>query len=199
MKDIIQQLIQKAIDNMISSKVLPSIALPAIKVERTRDPSHGDLACNIALALAKPSGLAPRELAVLICENLPDNELVLSTDIAGPGFINFFLIKTAQTDVVLNIIEQGDSFGQNQNGHDSKGQPKTVQVEFVSANPTGPLHVGHGRGAAVGDSICRLLSASGWNVTREFYYNDAGQQINNLVTSVQSRCQGISPDDPQWP
>ena len=199
MKDIIQQLIQQAIDNMISSEVLPSIALPAIKVERTRDPSHGDLACNIALALAKSSGLAPRELAALICENLPNNELVLSTDIAGPGFINFFLVKTAQTDVVLNIIEQGERFGQNQNGHDSKGQPKAVQVEFVSANPTGPLHVGHGRGAAVGDSICRLLSASGWNVTREFYYNDAGQQINNLAASVQLRCQGIGPNDPQWP
>lgn len=199
MKDIIQQLIQQAIEGLISNKTLPPVTLPSIKVERTRDPSHGDLACNIALALAKSSGLAPRELATLICENLPANQLILSTEIAGPGFINFFLAKTAKTDVVLQILEQAACFGHNQQGHDEAGKPRNAQVEFVSANPTGPLHVGHGRGAAVGDSICRLLSASGWNVTREFYYNDAGQQINNLATSVQLRCQGVGPDDSQWP
>jgi arginyl-tRNA synthetase len=115
-------------------------------------------------------------------------------EIAGPGFINFFLSKGASTNVIRDILEQGANFGRNE-----LGQGESVQVEFVSANPTGPLHVGHGRGAAVGDSLCRLLSACGYEVTREFYYNDAGAQIDNLALSVQSRCQGLTPEAPNWP
>jgi arginyl-tRNA synthetase len=199
MKEALQQLISQTITSLIEAEKIPAIPLPFIKVERTRDASHGDLACNIALVLAKPAAMKPRDIAELICETLPANSVIASTDIAGPGFINFFLAKSAQTDVVSQVLTEAEQFGHNKKGLDDNGKAKTVQVEFVSANPTGPLHVGHGRGAAVGDSICRLLDASGWQVTREFYYNDAGQQINNLTRSVQMRCKGIGPDHADWP
>jgi arginyl-tRNA synthetase len=120
--------------------------------------------------------------------------MVIRTEVAGPGFINFFLSEDSNHAVVRTILEQGASFGKN-----TSGAGRKVQVEFVSANPTGPLHVGHGRGAAVGDSICRLLEAAGWNVSSEFYYNDAGAQIHNLALSVQARCKGVAPDDAAWP
>lgn len=199
MKEALEQLISQTINTLIETEKMPAIKVPTIKVERTRDASHGDLACNIALVLAKPAAMNPRDIAELICQALPDNNVIAKTDIAGPGFINVFLAKSAQTDIVVQVCNEAEQFGCNQNGLDENGTAKSVQVEFVSANPTGPLHVGHGRGAAVGDSICRLLEASGWQVTREFYYNDAGQQINNLTRSVQLRCQGIGPDDAAWP
>jgi len=199
MKDAVQQLIQQALSALIDAGTLPEVVLPPIKIDRSKDASHGDLACNIALILAKPCGRPPRELATLICGALPENALLARSEIAGPGFINLFLAKDAQTDVIKQVLEQGEHYGCNRQGHDENGQPRPLQVEFVSANPTGPLHVGHGRGAAVGDSLCRLLQASGWQVTREFYYNDAGQQINNLALSVLLRCRGISPDDERWP
>jgi arginyl-tRNA synthetase len=120
--------------------------------------------------------------------------LVTRTEIAGPGFINFFLSDASNQTVVSTILKQTASFGTSNTGSGRK-----VQVEFVSANPTGPLHVGHGRGAAVGDSLCRLLTATGWDVSSEFYYNDAGAQIQNLALSVQARCTGLSPDDAGWP
>lgn len=203
MKDAVQQIVSQAIDALIAAEKIPAIEIPAIKIERTRDASHGDLASNIALVLAKKVGMNPRNLAMLICDNiqqtLANNTVIQSCDIAGPGFINIFLAQSAQTDIVKQVLEQAERFGQNSNGVDADGKAKTVQVEFVSANPTGPLHVGHGRGAAVGDSICRLLDASGWDVTREFYYNDAGAQINKLTLSVKLRAQGVSPDDASWP
>ena len=115
-------------------------------------------------------------------------------EIAAPGFINFVVNKTAWQKILIDIDKQGADYGKS-----TIGAGKKMQVEFVSANPTGPLHIGHGRGAAIGDAICRLLAAIGWDVTREFYYNDAGQQIVNLSLSVQARCLGISPDDPRWP
>lgn len=199
MKEAVQQLISEAISTLISAEKIPTIAVPTIKVDRTRDPSHGDLACNIALVLAKPAAMNPRELATLIATAIETNSLIDRCDIAGPGFINLFLAQSVQTDIIKQVLTQAERFGHNSTGVDSEGQAKPVQVEFVSANPTGPLHVGHGRGAAVGDSICRLLAASGWCVTREFYYNDAGQQINNLVRSVQHHCRGITPADDNWP
>jgi arginyl-tRNA synthetase len=115
-------------------------------------------------------------------------------EIAGPGFINFFLTNRCWYGVLDEVVRQGRDYG-----HSRIGQGQPVQVEFVSANPTGPLHIGHGRGAAVGDTLCRLLTATGWAVTREFYYNDAGAQIANLALSVQARCLGIETDDPRWP
>jgi arginyl-tRNA synthetase len=133
-------------------------------------------------------------MAEKVIEALPDNTLIAKVEIAGPGFINVFLAGASSAEIVADILHQGASFGRNNLGRNEK-----VQVEFVSANPTGPLHVGHGRGAAVGDSLCRLLEANGWDVTREFYYNDAGAQIKNLSLSVQARARGLGPDDSDWP
>ncbi|MFV8819074.1 arginine--tRNA ligase [Haliea sp. E17] len=194
MKDAISQLIAQALDTLVQNEKLPAGNIPPIQVDRTRDKSHGDLASNVALTLAKAAGMPPRELAGLICASLPPSQVVQRTEIAGPGFINFFLSEDSGQAVVRRILEQGEAFGRNQSGEGRK-----VQVEFVSANPTGPLHVGHGRGAAVGDSLCRLLAATGWDVASEFYYNDAGAQIDNLTRSVQARCHGLGPDSPEWP
>lgn len=194
MKEELSQLIRQALDELVKKEVLPGDITPRVQLDRTRDKSHGDLATNIALTLAKAAGQKPRDLASLICAALPESKLVARTEIAGPGFINFFLTASSTQAVIHNILEQGERFGKNDSGAKRK-----VQVEFVSANPTGPLHVGHGRGAAVGDSLCRLLAATGWDVASEFYYNDAGAQIQNLALSVQARCQGMSPEDTGWP
>lgn len=194
MKEEITRLVEQALDALTAQGVLPAGARPTVQIDRTRDKSHGDLASNIALALAKPAQRKPRELADLICAALPHNPLVARTEVAGPGFINFFLTDGSNQAVIHRILAQGAAFGTS-----DTGQGRRVQVEFVSANPTGPLHVGHGRGAAVGDSLCRLLAATGWDVASEFYYNDAGAQIDNLALSVQARCNGLTPDDPQWP
>jgi arginyl-tRNA synthetase len=194
MKEELTRLIHQALEALVAQDVLPADLTPQVQIDHTRDKSHGDLASNIALSLAKPAKMKPRELAALICDALPDNPLVSRTEIAGPGFINFFLSDDSNRAVVRTVLEQGKSFGTNNSGSGRK-----VQVEFVSANPTGPLHVGHGRGAAVGDSICRLLAATGWDVSSEFYYNDAGVQIHNLALSVQARCKGVEPDSPGWP
>lgn len=194
MKQHIAELIGTALQTLIADGTLPQGLEPAINIDRTKDKNHGDLASNIAMTLAKPARKAPRDIAQQIIAALPASSQLSKAEIAGPGFINFFLNEAAASQVVKDILSQGQRFGHNQDGAGKK-----VQVEFVSANPTGPLHVGHGRGAAVGDSICRLLQASGWDVTAEFYYNDAGQQINNLASSVQARCKGLGPDDASWP
>jgi len=193
MKDIITQLITTGIDVLKSDGFLPGDVSPAIRLDLTKDKSHGDLATNVAMTLAKPAGKKPRDIAEALIEALPASDIVAKVEIAGPGFINFFLNQDAATEVIKAILVSGESFGCNQQGENQK-----VQVEYVSANPTGPLHVGHGRGAAVGDSICRLLEATGWDVSREFYYNDAGQQINNLALSVQARCKGVEPGSEGW-
>jgi arginyl-tRNA synthetase len=194
MKQQLAALIRAALTQLQADGVLPAGALPDVQIDNTRDKSHGDLACNIAMVLAKPAGKAPRELAAAIVSALPSNTVVAKTEVAGPGFINVFLANDAQTAVVGRILAEGEHFGSS-----DEGAGRKVQVEFVSANPTGPLHVGHGRGAAIGDCLCRLLSATGWQVTREFYYNDAGAQINNLARSVQARAQGLGPDHAAWP
>jgi len=159
--------------------------------------AHGDLATTAAMQLAKPLKLNPRQLA----ENLrtallaaaPYQRWVDAVDIAGPGFINIKLKPEAKQQIVREVLTQSSAFGsQRANGH-------RMLVEFVSANPTGPLHVGHGRQAALGDAICNLFQTQGWDVYREFYYNDAGVQINTLATSTQLRAQGFKPGDPQWP
>ncbi len=194
MKEQLSQLIQQALDALVAAGELPAGSRPEINIDRTRDPSHGDLASNIALTLARSAGKKPRDLAAMICAALPAAPFISKTEIAGPGFINFFLSSSSSQAVVQRVLEQGSRYGCS-----DAGAGRRVQVEFVSANPTGPLHVGHGRGAAVGDSICRLLAATGWSVASEFYYNDAGAQISNLALSVQARCHGLGPDDPEWP
>jgi len=194
MKQQLTELIDQALLNLKEQGVLPGNISPTITIDRTRDEKHGDLASNIALTLAKAAGSPPRDLAARIIEALPTSELINRAEIAGPGFINFFLSDSTSQAVIQRVLEQGERYG-----HSDVGKGQKVQVEFVSANPTGPLHVGHGRGAAVGDCLCRLLRATGWNVTSEFYYNDAGQQINNLALSVQARCLGMEPEDATWP
>ena len=165
-----------------------------IVLERPKTAEHGDFATNLAMMLAKPMRQNPRAIAESLIKALPQSEYIAKVEIAGAGFINFFLNAQSKQTVVGDILQQGAEFGRN-----NQGKGERVQVEFVSANPTGPLHVGHGRGAAVGDCLARLLDANGWNVTREFYYNDAGAQIDNLTLSVEARCKGISVDDPSFP
>ena len=194
MKSELAALITTALEKLVLDGALNETPDSAPQIDRPRDPSHGDLSCNIAMVLAKRAGMAPRDLATQLIAALPDNNIVERCDIAGPGFINFFVNQSRQTDIVRTIIEAGDRYGRSETGAGQK-----VQVEFVSANPTGPLHVGHGRGAAIGDSLGRLLEATGWTVQREFYYNDAGQQINNLALSVQARAQGKDPTHKDWP
>ena len=171
---------------------------PNVVLERPRDPSHGDIACNIAMQLAKPLKTNPRELATrLVAALLADpaaQGLVESADVAGPGFINLRVAAGAKQSVVRTILEQGEAFGRG-----ASGEGHHVIIEFVSANPTGPLHVGHGRQAALGDALSSLFEAQGHEVTREFYYNDAGVQIATLATSVQARARGFKPGDAEWP
>ncbi|ABE50936.1 arginyl-tRNA synthetase [Methylobacillus flagellatus KT] len=169
-------------------------AISAIQLERPKNTQHGDFSTNLAMTLAKPLRQNPRAIAESLIKALPASEYVEKVEIAGAGFINFYLSPSAKQAVVREIQRQGEKYGTN-----DSGQSRKVQVEFVSANPTGPLHVGHGRGAAVGDCLARLLAANGWAVTREFYYNDAGAQIDNLTVSVQARCKGITPGDAAWP
>lgn len=169
-----------------------------IVLERPRDPSHGDIACNIAMQLAKALKKNPRELAQnLVAAVLADParaDLIEAIDIAGPGFINMRLSAAAKQSVVKTVLTEGAGFG---TGRDGVG--KKVLIEFVSANPTGPLHVGHGRQAALGDALSALFESQGYDVTREFYYNDAGVQIATLANSVQARLHGHKPGDPGWP
>ncbi len=175
-------------------EVAPEHADAAILIERPKQASHGDYACNLAMQLARPLRKSPRDIANALIAALPQSEVVAKVEIAGAGFINVFIATAAKQRAVHGVLAAGAGYG-----HVHAGQNRKVQVEFVSANPTGPLHVGHGRGAAVGDCLCRVLHAAGWNVTREFYYNDAGQQIDNLMRSVQLRCKGVTPESPEWP
>jgi len=163
-------------------------------VERTKDPAHGDFASNIAMTLTKTLRRNPREIAQAIIDALPVDTRIDRAEIAGPGFINFFLSADAFRAVIDEVLDQGATFG-----HSSAGAGRPIVIEFVSANPTGPLHVGHGRQAAIGDCLAHLHEATGWDVTREFYYNDAGVQIANLTTSVQARAKGLAPGDADWP
>ncbi|WP_043530552.1 arginine--tRNA ligase [Litchfieldella xinjiangensis] len=194
MKDTIISLLDEALATLKQQGALPQDIAPTIKVDPTKDKAHGDYATNLALMLAKPAGKKPRELAEQLIAALPSSPAIDKAEIAGPGFINFFAATDAAAQVIPAVLDAGDTYGRN-----LTGQGEKVQVEFVSANPTGPLHVGHGRGAAIGDSLCRLLEATGYDVTREFYYNDAGAQINNLAASVQARAKGLGPDDADWP
>ena len=160
----------------------------AIVLERPKQAAHGDLACNIAMQLAKPLKMNPRALAEAIIAALQSDAAatssVASAEIAGPGFINLRVAPAAKRRVIGEIFAQGEAFGR---ATAVRGATGKLLVEFVSANPTGPLHVGHGRQAALGDALCNVFETQGYAVTREFYYNDAGVQIANLAVSVQAR------------
>ena len=176
------------------AKVAPQQPASLVEIERPKQAQHGDWACNLAMQLARLEKKKPRELAEALIAALPASDWVEKVDIAGPGFINIHIRHAAKVAVIRTVIAQGAQFGMIPA---TTGQ--RVLVEFVSANPTGPLHVGHGRQAALGDAICALLQSQGSQVSREFYYNDAGNQIENLALSVQARARGIAPDTPQFP
>jgi arginyl-tRNA synthetase len=166
----------------------------SLEIERPKNSGHGDFSSNAAMQLARPLKRNPRELAQLILTELPASPLIAKAEIAGAGFINFHLTPAAWHGIVRRGRSEGAQFGRGNAGRGHK-----VLVEFVSANPTGPLHVGHGRQAALGDAICNLYAAQGWEVCREFYYNDAGVQIATLANSVQARAKGLAPGDAAWP
>ena len=179
MKTTLADLIVGALRRLRETGDLPDVDLPPILVERSRGGEHGDFATPIALSLAKVARTNPRQLAASIVDRLSASELLDKVEIAGPGFINFFLADAAFQEVVPQILRAGDKYGRS-----GIGGGERVQVEFVSANPTGPLHVGHGRGAAYGDAVASLLSAIGCEVQREYYVNDAGRQMDILSTSI---------------
>lgn len=161
------------------TSVVPEQADSPILLERPKQTSHGDFSCNLAMQLARPMKRNPRELAGLLLGEIPKSPLVEKAEIAGAGFINFHLHASAKLKVIGRVLTQGESFGRS-----TQGGRKKVQIEFVSANPTGPLHVGHGRGAAYGASLANLLDFAGWDVTREYYVNDAGRQMDILALST---------------
>lgn len=183
----------------VAQSIHPEILANSIQLDRPKSIEHGDFSTNLAMMLAKPLKKNPRELAALIIEKLPSSPFIEKVEIAGAGFINFYFNERARTFIIHEILKNPEAYGQNTSGHDENGKPQKIQIEFVSANPTGPLHVGHGRGAAIGDSLARLLKFNGWDVTREFYYNDAGAQIDNLTKSVHARCHNMDPSDPAFP
>ena len=179
MKSQLQALLDNALQQLQQQQVIPTDWVNKSTLERTRDNSHGDWASNLAMVAAKAAGLKPRDLAQKIVDALPNNAVISKIDIAGPGFINFYLQAQAEFAVLNTILEQKQQFGCSQ-----YGQQQKVQVEFVSANPTSSLHVGHGRGAAYGMTVANLLEAIGYQVEREYYVNDAGRQMAILATST---------------
>ena len=179
MKQYLTKLVETAVNGFVAETGLSLPGGIAIQIERTRDERHGEFASNIALNLSKTAQLKPRELAAEIVKRLPESEYIQKFEIAGPGFINFFLTQQAYLQVIPEILDSGEKFGKN-----AMGAGQHILLEFVSTNPTGPLHVGHGRGAAYGASVGNLLQAAGYTVTREYYVNDAGRQMDILATSV---------------
>jgi arginyl-tRNA synthetase len=196
-KHQITSLFRAALTPLLAEAANPGLQ-PNVVLERPRDASHGDVACNIALQLAKPMKRNPRQLAEALAAAVMADParigLVDAVEIAGPGFINLRLSAQARQAVVAEIMKQGNAYGRGE-----QGAGQQVLVEFVSANPTGPLHVGHGRQGALGDAMAALLTSQGYDVTREFYYNDAGVQIATLANSVQARALGHKPGDAAWP
>lgn len=176
---LIESLIENAIDALKAKGAIPNNLEIKIQVERTRDASHGHFACNIALMLAKTAGIPPRNLAEQIKECIPASEHIEKIDVAGPGFLNFFMTENALYSIIENVLENGDAYGRS-----DKHKGERIHIEFVSANPTGPLHVGHGRSAAYGACVGNLLEAIGHTVHREYYVNDAGRQMRILALST---------------
>jgi arginyl-tRNA synthetase len=180
MKESIKALILAAARSAHAAGALTTDDFPAVEVEEPKIEAHGDFASNFAMLAAKVQKMAPRKIAEIICAHLSDTQGILArTEIAGPGFINFFIRPAAWTPWIGKVLAADRSYGAS-----TFGNGRRVQVEFVSANPTGPLHVGHGRGAAVGDSVARILALCGFEVQKEYYINDSGRQINTLGQSV---------------
>ena len=182
---ILKHKVLSAVEILEKEEILPSnLNKSLITIEKPKDESFGELSTNVSMVLAKDAGIRPRDLAVKIVNILKEDEMISSAEIAGPGFINFRIYKKFWIKLVKKILEDGEKFG-----FKNIGENKTVNIEFVSANPTGPLHVGHTRGAIFGDVLANLLNNVGFIVTREYYINDAGSQIDSLARSAHSRYQ----------
>ncbi len=194
MKQQVKELLSAAWRHLAATGQVAGADLPDPQVDRTRDPAHGDFATNLALVMAKVVGGKPRDLAARLVAALPASALIARTEIAGPGFINFFLAPGAHLGLIPTILAAGPDYGRGK-----LGAGKRVQVEFVSANPTGPLHVGHGRGAAYGAVVADLLAAVGFAVHREYYVNDAGRQMDILGTSLWLRYLELAGEDIPFP
>jgi arginyl-tRNA synthetase len=195
LRDQIRALVEQAIATLRAAGTVPADgSLPEFVIERPKDRSHGDFSSNAAMLLARAAKTNPRAIAQALIDALPDSDDIAGVEIAGPGFLNFRLSPTAWQRALRDVHAQGVDYGRN-----NSGDGRMAGVEYVSANPTGPLHVGHGRAAAIGDCVARVLHANGWEVRREYYYNDAGVQIENLARSVQARAKGVGPDDAGWP
>jgi arginyl-tRNA synthetase len=181
-RDAISQLVSEAIAAAVAAGELPLAGAPDPGIERPRDASHGDWATTVALRCSKEAGMNPRQIAEIVAARIDASDDIESVEIAGPGFINMRLSAAALQRVLREAREQGLDFGRS-----DEGAGMRVQVEFVSANPVGPMHVGHGRWAALGDSMARILAHAGWSVEREFYINDAGVQMDTFGKSVAAR------------
>lgn len=191
----LKTLLQEAIQKAIAENALPQAETPEFVIEIPADKSHGDFASNVAMVSARAFRLAPRKIAEVIAQNLQlENSYFESCDIAGPGFLNFFLSKEWFADVLREIDTQQENYGRS-----NFGQNKKVMVEFVSANPTGPMHIGNARGGALGDGIAAVLDWAGYDVAREFYVNDAGNQINKFALSLEVRYLQIYQDGIEMP
>jgi arginyl-tRNA synthetase len=195
LRALIAAQIEQGLGALRAAGTLPAdLPTPDFVVERPKERTHGDFSSNAAMLLAKAARSNPRALAQQLVAALPASGAVDKVEIAGPGFINFHLAPGAWQQQVRDVLDAGIGFGRN-----ASAAGQVVGVEYVSANPTGPLHVGHGRAAVIGDCIARVMAANGWNVKREFYYNDAGVQIENLAKSTQARAKGLKPGDAEWP
>jgi arginyl-tRNA synthetase len=193
-----QELLRDGLARAVAPLIADAGLSPQIMLERPKVAAHGDVATNLAMQIAKPLKRNPREVAEALCQTLAADQALTSllqrAEVAGPGFINLTLTNAARQAVVPRIFTEAASFG-----HVHQSAQQAVLLEFVSANPTGPLHVGHARQAALGDALAELYASQGFAVTREFYYNDAGEQINNLADSVEARLKGAEPGKPGWP
>ncbi|MCH8227594.1 MAG: arginine--tRNA ligase [Proteobacteria bacterium] len=194
MKEHIEELLAQSLLHLQREGVLPKEPEPAIQLERTRSPEHGEFASNLAMVLCKAAGMPPRELAQAIIDRLPRSRQLDRTEIAGPGFINFFLNRLALSGVIKDVIRQGDRYGNL-----TPEKEENLTLEYVSANPTGPLHVGHGRGAAYGASLGNILECAGHKVQREYYVNDNGRQMDILAVSVWLRYLELCGEQIQFP
>ena len=195
MKQVITALLENAIRSAVADGLLPAGALPPVEVDWTKDAGHGDYASNAAMVLARPARKNPRDIAGILLERIDDSGRILEkVEIAGPGFMNFFIREGCWSPLLKKVEDEGGRYGSS-----DLGKGRRIQVEFVSANPTGPLHIGHARGAVVGDVVANILAAVGYDVFREYYINDTGNQMNNLGRSVLLRYRELLGRESEFP